>query len=88
MAYDLPRDYPWYAVVSGSSLAQGDILLDCPVFNLPQEAEAASAEEFTIRVDSTDAIVMTQSCDFDIGLRPADALRRMSCSAASTLRTS
>jgi hypothetical protein len=59
--------YPWYAVVSGKELEQGDLLLDCPVLILPPEAARAPAN-FTITARVLNVIVMTQSCD--LTLRP------------------
>lgn len=56
--------YPWYSVVEGPDLAQGDLLLDCPVFEFPEEA--LTAEDVLIRLGQRHVIVMTQSCDLSV----------------------
>jgi len=65
MPEDDSPSYPWYAVVSGESLEQGDILLDCPVLYVPPGTlfQRGSPQ---IRVDRQNVIVMTQSCDLAI----------------------
>jgi hypothetical protein len=55
--------YPWYAVVSGSDIQQGDILQQCPVFSPPQNIESTGEAEITRT--RRDVIIMTQSCDLD-----------------------
>lgn len=58
--------YPWYEVVTGRELEQGDILEACPVFAPPDELA-----QTTVEADATvpfnrhhaDVIVMSQSCD-------------------------
>ena len=37
-------DYPWYRVVRGSDLEQGDLLFGAPRFVIPPEATVAEAE--------------------------------------------
>jgi hypothetical protein len=65
MAEDHVVRYPWYEVVSGPDLQQGDMLLDCPVFLIPREAvRRAGAHPITIQRQNV--IVMTQSCDLAI----------------------
>jgi hypothetical protein len=34
-------DFPWYSVVRGLALEQGDLLLGCPRFLIPAEAGRA-----------------------------------------------
>lgn len=58
-----PPFYPWYAVVSGSDIQQGDILPQCPVFSPPQNIESTGEAEITLT--RRDVIIMTQSCDLD-----------------------
>jgi hypothetical protein len=56
--------YPWYEIVEGEGLEQGDLLRQCPVilpasdlsFPLPDETMPADVLTF-------DVVVMTQSCD-------------------------
>ena len=62
MSTGLPY-YPWYGVVSGDELQQGDILQDCPFFspisiNLD---DPQTRSEF--QWEQRDAIILTQSCD-------------------------
>jgi hypothetical protein len=56
--------YPWYTVVSGDDVQQGDILESCPVFFPPSTTNlddpfARSVFDWAER----DVIVLTQSCD-------------------------
>jgi hypothetical protein len=53
--------YPWYGIVAGSELAQGDLLLSCLRFVMP--ADANRLECVTLTRETVDAIVLTQSCD-------------------------
>ena len=59
------QQYPWYSIVSGRNLEQGDILLDCPVCLIPPDAIRQPGEH-AISVDRQNVIVMTQSCDLAI----------------------
>jgi hypothetical protein len=60
-------DYPWYRIVRGSTLEQGDLLLGCPRFVLPPDATHSEAGIVLTR-ETVDAIVLTQSCD--LAVRP------------------
>ena len=62
MAGDQATRYPWYDVVSGPDLQQGDILLDCPVFLIPPEAVREPGEH-PITIERQNVIVLSQSCD-------------------------
>ncbi len=66
MAVSTGPDYPWYAAVSGDELEQGDILLRCPVFQIPAEAESPATTTVQVDVFERNAIVMSQSCDLAI----------------------
>jgi hypothetical protein len=57
--------YPWYELVSGPDLQQGDILLECPVFLIPPEAVREPGRH-PVTIDHQNVIVMTQSCDLVI----------------------
>ena len=59
--------YPWYQVVRGNDLAQGGLLLGCPRFIIPQDANHTEAS-LTLKCETVDAIVLTQSCD--LAIRP------------------
>jgi len=51
--------YPWYELVEGNELEQGDILWRCPVI-VPVVDEG---ERITADIDEFDVIIMTHSCD-------------------------
>src|ERR1700722_9116906 len=53
--------YPWYSVVRGNELAQGDLLRGCPQFVVP--ADAHRADEVVFTRETVDALVLTQSCN-------------------------
>ena len=55
--------YPWYEVVTGDDLEQGDILEACPVFTPPEELVGEEYKSALFTWDALDVIVMTQSCD-------------------------
>jgi len=59
------RDYPWYDLVTGDSLAQGDILEACRVFLPPANIDLPEPSGASIGFEERDAIVMTQSCDLE-----------------------
>jgi hypothetical protein len=54
--------YPWYGLVAGRDLEQGDVLLNCPVFLIPAEA-ARDPGSHPVTVQRQHVIVLTQSCD-------------------------
>lgn len=60
-------DYPWYEIVNGYDLQQGDILEGCPVLVLPDgiplEHSDAVSEELDVTIEGRDVIVMSQTCD-------------------------
>lgn len=62
------QEYPWFGVVDGDDIQQGDIFEKCPVF-LPPEALVVTSEGKPASVDFTwverDLIVMSQSCDLE-----------------------
>jgi hypothetical protein len=54
--------YPWYRVVDGADLAQGDLFDRCPVFMPPPDV-AESLKEAVFTWQERDVVVMTQTCD-------------------------
>jgi hypothetical protein len=58
-------DFPWYRIVRGDVLEQGDLLLGCPRFVIPPEA-AGTGGEVTLARETVDAVVLTQSCDLTV----------------------
>jgi len=63
--------YPWFDVVTGPGLDQGDILADCPVLSpaVPEDLEAVRRGEGDLdaEVHVGRLIVMTQACDLEHG---------------------
>ena len=57
--------YPWYGLVNGDELEQGDILESCPVFSPPSNLTRNSLEieELEFIWEERDVIIMSQSCD-------------------------
>jgi len=58
-------DYPWYGVVRGRELEQGDLLVGCPRFVIPPDATRVDAGLVVTR-ERVDAVVLTQSCDLAV----------------------
>ena len=59
--------YPWFRVVEGAVLEQGDILPACPVVRLLPPVKGELAPEQTIEFEDRDVIVITQTCDMVLG---------------------
>jgi len=62
--------WPWYDVVEGGDLEQGDLLRDCPVPRLPEQATLADLQGADeggagpdITVECANVVVLSQSCD-------------------------
>ena len=58
--------YPWFSIVSGDELEQGDILENCPVFLPPEDLTLkadAKLSDAKFRWNDRDLIIMSQSCD-------------------------
>jgi hypothetical protein len=69
----LPQEYPWFGVVNGDQIEQGDIFENCPVFLPPDEINLAAekpAAEF--KWEDRDLIVLSQSCDLVKGREKVD----------------
>jgi hypothetical protein len=60
----MAREYPWYEVVEGDHLEQGDLLRACPVL-VPVSILPFPLADHSITADlrTFDVVVMTQSCD-------------------------
>src|SRR5438552_13741613 len=56
-------EYPWYRLIQGTDLAQGDLLEHCPVFLPPADLALAPLSEVAFEWQERDVIVMSQSCD-------------------------
>jgi hypothetical protein len=59
--------YPWYEIVSGSELQQGDFLDDCPIIVPPEKfvvpEGTGRVENVKVNVQTYDVLIMSQSCD-------------------------
>ncbi len=53
------KDYPWYELVEGGELFQGDIITSCPLIIPPSTIKVG----IEVDVIEYDVIVMSQSCD-------------------------
>jgi len=70
MAHGIPF-YPWYSVVSGDEIQQGDILERCPIFR-PRTVDLDDPiQRAQFDWDERDLIVMSQSCDLVKGREKA-----------------
>ena len=54
--------YPWYCLVDGDELEQGDILEGCPIC-LPPSNLTINSSEANFKLTQRNVIVMSQSCD-------------------------
>lgn len=59
------QEYPWYGVVEGDELQQGDIFESCPTFLPPETLK--NGEHPTVRWGERDLILISQSCDLAKG---------------------
>jgi len=55
--------YPWYQVVQGDDIEQGDIFEACPIFLPPEGLSGVRPAEANFRCEERDVIVLSQSCD-------------------------
>ena len=65
---NLHERFPWYAVVEGRELEQGDIVPQCPVVRIVPNAEPAPEPtgELDAEMGQSTGIILTQSCDLAI----------------------
>jgi len=60
-------DYPWYDIVSGDDIQQGDILENCPVLILPSklpfDLPTTPSQSYDVPFEGRDVIVVSQTCD-------------------------
>ena len=64
MPPDPAEEFPWYSVVTGRDLEQGDILLGCPRFVFTA-ATAAGGPVGAVE-NKVHAVILTQSCDLAV----------------------
>lgn len=59
--------WPWFDIVEGNALDQGDILANCPIFVVADierlDLEKLDATEPAAAILTTDVVIMTQTCD-------------------------
>lgn len=67
--FSVNGDYPWYEVVDGLPVTQGDLLRECPIIRpiysdalLPSIGDDITTET---AITYSDCIVMTQACDLE-----------------------
>jgi hypothetical protein len=60
-------DYPWFEVVEGDEISQGDIIMNCPVVIVPPLEDLSEGAEFDVVMKTIDVIIMTQACDLEQG---------------------
>ena len=64
-------EYPWYDVVIGDNITQGDILMRCPVVSiLPSNSDTSSSNiENVLEVEEIilDGVILSQACDIENG---------------------
>lgn len=60
-------DYPWYEIVNGDKIQQGDILENCPVLILPSklsfDSPGTATQVYELPFEARDVIVISQTCD-------------------------
>jgi len=63
----MTSDYPWYSVVEGDELEQGDFLFDCSVLEpdveLLRPGQPGNEGSIQAKVNIYDVIILSQSCD-------------------------
>jgi hypothetical protein len=57
-----PVRFPWYDVVEGTELQQGDFIAGCPVFH-PSLGAVEGGAEVEVQLTRRTGIILTQSCD-------------------------
>ncbi|MCD6483025.1 MAG: hypothetical protein J7K83_02020 [Candidatus Aenigmarchaeota archaeon] len=56
------KGYPWYEIVEGEELLQGDIIESCPII-IPPSTIGDGSGSIDVDVIEYDVIIMSQSCD-------------------------
>lgn len=60
----MAREFPWYELVEGDTLEQGDLLPECPNVTLPVDVSFPLPKtDLALTATFFDAVVMTHSCD-------------------------
>lgn len=64
----MSENFPWYTIVTGPGLLQGDVIYDCPVLvPFGEIPEGMGGNEYALEggMLTYDVIVMSQSCDLE-----------------------
>jgi hypothetical protein len=62
------NEYPWYGIVEGDKLLQGDLFDNCPIILPPEDFNTsmiAEAGDIQVGIRTYDVVVMSQSCDLE-----------------------
>ena len=54
------QSYPWFEVISGEVLEQGDILEACPIFTPPEDLAGEDYKTAMFNWDQLDVIVLSE----------------------------
>src|SRR5438045_4209628 len=60
-------DYPWYDVVRGFDLEQGDIFEECPVLLPRTDFDPIGPDTLLFDEEVRDIIILSQTCDLVVG---------------------
>lgn len=60
----MANNYPWYVVVAGGQILQGDLLMNCPIPSL-ESLPFPIPDDHVFPVKEWDLVVITQSCDLE-----------------------
>src|SRR5215813_3147606 len=66
----MAEDFPWYSIVKGDKLQQGDLISDCKIPVPSKEEDLINASEkdvIPVNAMIYDVVVLTQSCDLVTG---------------------
>jgi hypothetical protein len=64
----MTENYPWYSIVEGGDIRQGDLVFDCPVIvpsNATLESDAQKGATLEAEILTYDVVIMSQSCDLE-----------------------
>jgi hypothetical protein len=89
MAVKIP-EYPWFGVIEGDEIEQGDIFECCPIFLPPEELVLKAGEKpisATFKWEERDLIVMSQSCDLSKGGEKVDDILLCAVWKCSEIKT-
>lgn len=65
---------PWYTIVEGDEIEQGDILVECPVPVIDYDSVASGADQIGAEIKQMNLVVVSQSCDLVKGREKIDSV--------------